>query len=141
MLAHRGAVLETVAGASTYQPHVVQMWMAIEYEMFVRTVLVLTHSRLEQRSSLEAGESELDILACRRQCRGGVRSLSGRGIERLAATIVSDLEPTPLASWNSVEDRLAVIDPNRKVGGRVAMVSGRRAEIKDFLASRADTIS
>jgi hypothetical protein len=91
--------------------------MAIEYEARVRTVLVLTYPGLQKRRSFETGESELHVFASRRQCGGGVASFSDRGIERLASAIVSDLESPPFASWNAVEDTLAVIDPHWKVVG------------------------
>ena len=141
VFANRGAVFETVTGASTYQPHVLQPWMSIEYEVQVRTVLVLTDPRLEKRCSFEARESELHMVAGLRQRCRGVGSFTVGGIEKRASAIVGYLEPSRLVSWNAVEDALAVIDPYGKIIGGEAMVAGGRTEEENLLSRRMDAIS
>ena len=48
VFAQRGAVFEPMAGAASYQPYVVEIGMAVDQEIAVRSVLVLADARFDQ---------------------------------------------------------------------------------------------
>src|SRR5207247_6082554 len=97
-LADSGPVLEPVARAAAHEPDVVRAGMTIDDEVLVRTLLVLAHARLEQRSAGEPRKAVAQVVARRAQPHRTRLPLPCGGIERRAAHVVRHLEaPPPVA--------------------------------------------
>jgi hypothetical protein len=58
VLAHHGPMLEAVSRSSADDPHVVVFWMAIDKEMAISGVLILTHTRFHNRLAFHSRKSE-----------------------------------------------------------------------------------
>src|SRR5207247_7665 len=107
--AYRRAVLESMSRSTAHEPHVLGARMAIDDEVLVRRVLVLTHPGLEQRGALER--------------RKAVREVVARGLARLArrqAPPAGQVEPRP---------RLSVPPPFRQKPLQYRGASASRREI------------
>ena len=61
-LAQRRTMFEAVARASAQQPDIIVSGMAVDDEVIVRGILILTNPRLEQRSIFQRGKPEGDVL-------------------------------------------------------------------------------
>ena len=134
----RGAVLEAVAGAAAQQPHVIHSGMAVHDEVAVGSLLVLADARLDQRSIFHRGKTESNIFADALQGRLTDHSFAEGGIEGAAAGVIGDLEAAAVASWDAVEEAVAVIAPHGKMRVGEAGVAGGGAEEKDILLRGAD---
>src|ERR1700747_1159385 len=67
VFSQRWTVLEAVAGAAAYQPDVVELRMAINQEISVRGVFVLTDAHFDYRCVLQSREATRD------ECSRGVQ--------------------------------------------------------------------
>src|SRR5436853_5070000 len=115
--------------------------MMIDDQISVRTVLVLTDFRGQQRRFRELRKSFRQQLPRVRNSLGA-RQTSRRGrIDALAARVVGDFEPALMDIRNSIDDALAEIDPNRQMAARVTLRSARRPEVVDLLARRSNAVA
>ena len=134
-------MLETVAGSASHDPAIPRLWMLVDDETMVRGILVLTNSRLQQRSSLQQRKAKLQIATRRLHTLRRGHSIAVRWIKTWSTGIVSQLEPTPLASGNAIEELLSVVDPNGQLLFEEPGVAGWRAKEIDFLPGRLHSIA
>src|SRR5262249_13643737 len=114
--------------------------MAVHQEMVIGGVLVLADAGLDERRSLERGETHRDVFARRGKTLGGRRALAARRVEVGTAGVVGDLEAAILVARDSVEETRD-LDPDRHAVLREARVAGGSAKEEDVLARRLDRLA
>ena len=122
-----------MAGSTADNPAISSFWMLVDNEAMVRRILILTDSRLQQRSSLQGRKSKLQIAARRLNTFEAGHAVAVGWIKTWSTGIVRQFEPSPLASGNAIEEILSVVDPNRQLLFEESRVTSRRAKEKDLL--------
>src|SRR5712672_1151399 len=94
--------------------------MPVNDEIMIRSILVLAHTRFEQRGILHSREAKGKVFARRLESLGTGHPLTCVGIKFRAANVVGNLESTPLSlrnktSRNAVHESVAVVGPHRKL--------------------------
>src|SRR5260370_19547603 len=107
--------------------------MAIDNEVLVGRILVLTDTRLEQGGALERREPKRQVVPRGLQRLGPWEPLTVGWIEVRAPRVVGDLEAPPLVARNSVHEMSPMIRPDRHGFLGEAAIAGRRAEEEPFL--------
>src|ERR1700722_5417635 len=107
--------------------------MPVHDEMPIRSLFILTRASLDQRRVFQGREAEADIFASVFECFLIDHALTGRGIERLSARVVGDLEPAPPASRNPVAKAATVIAPYRQMSVVEAVISRWRSKKENIL--------
>src|ERR1700687_1295674 len=102
--------------------------MAVDDEVIVRSVFILTNARLEQRGIFQGGEPESDVIADSPKPFGADCSFPRGRIKLRAAGIISDFEPSSLIARNAIDEPFAVIGPNRQACFCESAVSGGSAK-------------
>jgi hypothetical protein len=130
-------MLETVSRAAAHDPHVVEMWMAVDQKITRVGVLVLTDARLGDRrvrkrrhplpqprarglDACSIGNAVLDI-----------------GVDRRTVTIDPDLHAAMLELRDAVDPRRE-INPRGGAIGTESIVAGRRSKVHDHLPRRSN---
>ena len=114
MTTNRRSMFESMPGAASDEPDVIEARVPINYKVAVRTVLVLTHPRLTQWGLGQRRESSSQKSA-RRLFSGHARAaIRGIGIHRRSMRIVRHLEAAAFKAGKAIEGQ---IGPNRKVTG------------------------
>src|SRR3954470_20252881 len=107
--------------------------MAVDDEVTVRRLLVLTHTGLDQRSITKGREAERNIFANVFQRLRIDHALAIRGIEIRPARVIGDLESTAIAARNPITEIATMIPPDGNVGIMKARIAGGSAEEEDVL--------
>src|SRR6267378_3540090 len=107
--------------------------MAIDNEVLVGRILVLTDTRLEQGRALERREAKRQVVARGLQRFGPGEPVTVGRIEVRASRVVGDLEAPPLVARNPVHEMRPVIRPDRHGLLGEAAIAGRSAEEEHFL--------
>ena len=134
-------MLKPMPRPSANHPHVIHPRMPVQNKTTVRSLLILAHPRLNQRSIFHPRKSKPQIFSHALQRRLSDDSLAASGIERGPARIVRHLKPAPVAARNAIKKSLPMIAPHRKMRVRKARVSGGRPEEKNVLLGRANQIA
>src|ERR1700679_431330 len=107
--------------------------MPIHNEVAVGSLLILANPGLDQRSVFHRGKTKGHIFAHSLQRCLAEHALAGSRIERPAARVIGDFEAAPIASWDAVEETLAVVAPHWKMRVGEPQVSGGRSEEENIL--------
>ncbi len=144
--AHHGTVLKAMTGAAARDPDIFRFRVAVQNEVMVGGVFVLTDPAFQQRRAGHSWKAETKIGACSRQPLIRNPAFHGGGINDRSARVVSHLEAASLVSWNAIEQVFSshglstAINPDRKLRVGEAQVAGGGAEEKDFLAGGRDNL-
>src|SRR5262249_42930774 len=120
--------------------HVVVLGMSIDEEVAVRSVLVLTHARLDQRRVLERGKAPRDVATDRAQSFRAHSATAPLGIERRAVIVERDLHAAVLNVRGAVHF-VVVVKPTRHMRRRKHLRTRRRAKEEHFLPRGKDAIA
>src|SRR5262245_38510896 len=134
------AVFESVAGAASYQPDVVEIGMAVDKEIAVRRVFVLANPRLDERRVRQPRKAPGQKRARQLKRIFSQVALGGVRVNRLAVTIEPEFEAAIFQVGHAVSFG-AEIDPGRRQRRGEARVARRDTEKIHLLASRANSIS
>ena len=111
--------------------------MAIDDEVTVRRLLVLTDARLDQRSVAQGRKAEARIFANVFQRLGADHALALGGIEVWAARVVGNLESAAAAARDPIAKPSAMIGPHWHVRVVEARIAGGWPEKEDILLGRS----
>src|SRR5882672_9978640 len=112
--------------------------MAIQNEVTVGSLLVLTNARLDQRCVFHRGKTKRDVFTNTLQRSRADYSLAVCRIEGAATRVVGDLEAAAVAAGDAVEESFAVIAPHGKMSVGEAGVSRGRTEEEYVLLGGTD---
>src|ERR1041385_6915845 len=115
--------------------------MPIHDEVIIRRLLVLADPRFNQGSVLHGREAHTQIFPNRSEPPVIYSSFAFSRIERLSASVVSDLESAPVVTRNTVAKAVAMLGPYRQTEIVEPRCSRWNAKEKYILFSRANPIS
>src|SRR6266567_4067027 len=131
-------MLKAVAGAAANDPNILRFRVAIQDEIVVCGVFILTYPVLQQRGVSHRWKARAQIGTCRYQFFLRNLALHRARINYGSAGVVSDLEAAPVVSRDTKERSFASINPGRQLRFREAQVARGCAEEEDFLTSGSD---
>src|SRR5579863_3179813 len=116
--------------------------MAIHDEVAVGSLLILADAGLKERRVFQSREAEAEIFADVSQRFLVDHALTTRRIEGGTAGIVGDLESPPIAAWDAIHKRFAMVAPDRQVGiSEIRAVARRHAKEENILFGRTNQVT
>src|SRR5262245_11259324 len=113
IFAQRRAVFESVAGAASGEPDIVEIWMAVDQEIAVRSVFVLADARFDERGARQRRKPPGHKRARHLERVFGHLALGGVGVNRFAVTIEREFEASIFQVRHAVGFS-AEVDPGRR---------------------------
>src|SRR5687768_17244817 len=106
--------------------------MAVDDELPIRTLFVLTHLGAEHRRTAQGREAAVYERAELSRGRGRCPVPCGR-VKIGAARVISNLEAAMQVAGDAVDKTVAEIDPHRKSRFEKPFIPGGSAEVEDLL--------
>src|SRR5580698_3855082 len=107
--------------------------MPVDDQVIVGAVFVLADAGFDQWRVFHRRKTEGDVIANHFQSRFAHYPFSGSWIELRTSRIVCNLESTSVSGWDSIDEAVAIVGPDRQLRFRKAIVSGGCTEEKDVL--------
>src|SRR5437868_12541826 len=114
--------------------------MAIDQEVAVGSIFVLTDARFDNRRIFQRGQTPFETLTHFGKSLAGHNSIAGVRIKFGSVTINRDLNAAPFRVRQAISLAFEV-DPGGQSGRRKTSVAWRSSEIENFLAGRMNSIS
>src|ERR1022692_4833378 len=139
ILADRWTMLEAMPGASTHQPNVGEVRVAVDQEIAVGRVLVLADARLHQGRMPQSGQALAEEIARGGERIGGWDAVGGGRVDGRAVLVEGDFDAAVFQIGKTVGPaRIAEVDPHRHGWRSEARVAGRCPKEERLLARGHD---
>src|SRR5438270_5733233 len=115
--------------------------MAVDDQVVVRSVLVLTDSRFDQRSVFHSWKAKRHVLANGFQLFCAHHPLSPRGVKYRPTSIVGNFKSTTFVPRNAIEELVPVIRPHGQILIVESWVTHRSSEEKHVLLRGTDLVA
>src|SRR5262245_66194857 len=118
-----------MAAAAARNPDIGHRGMAIDDEVAVRSVFVLTDLGSEHRCVRQGWKPAAHERAKRALTLVRWQAAAAGRIELRPSGVISDFEPAVEVARNAVHESIGHVDPHRKVRVEESLVAGRSAEV------------